>query len=695
MTEPTSKGSLVRYYCTAGNGMESFLAQEVKTKLLSEHVCQIPGKVLFSSSAGIHRIRELKSAERLFLLLRQDSPVTIPVHTSPAKAASSLQSRLLRDRGEWSDAVMTWSRLQRELAVSGTPVNTPSTAMGPKRKTNRMWEARRSQKDREGEEESWDGESRKTNREQENEESFLERTKDEEKGIESEEGEGGEGWSRSNAQNKTRISEKKRKRREEDESGVEGRREEKRGGAERRREEERSGRPRESKNKREEEEREGAIGESSVQSNGGTETSNRETKRERGDDDDGDRSSVAEVREPQPSPLGVTQPCPPGVTQASPPGVTQASPPGVTQPCPPGVTQPCPPGVTQASPPGVTQPCPPGVTQASPPGVTQACPPGVTQASLACVSFRVSCRCTGALSRHLSTQELSRVIGSGLSRLLGWRADLKNPQLEINVNLSDDHWILGIPLTRLPLANRSYIKNTGLRSTVAWAMGSLAQIQPGSCVLDPMCGVGTILLEAVQEHKDAHFLGVDIDDGQLQRANENVAFADLRGRIHLLKASCMELPLPSASADAVVCDLPFGRKFDTKTHMAANLPVIITEMERVLRVGGTMVLLLSPQLSCLLKKLQAHPETGPVPTQETEPQTGLQVCPSPLNSSIKQETNQTLPGVKSSSSQGSEPQTGLQPGLPPPLSSLKQEATHRVSLGAIDGVIHKYVKIQT
>lgn len=30
---------------------------------------------------------------------------------------------------------------------------------------------------------------------------------------------------------------------------------------------------------------------------------------------------------------------------------------------------------------------------------------------------------------------------------------------------------------RLPLANRRYIKNTGLRSTVAWAIGSLAQIK--------------------------------------------------------------------------------------------------------------------------------------------------------------------------------------------------------------------------
>lgn len=43
---------------------------------------------------------------------------------------------------------------------------------------------------------------------------------------------------------------------------------------------------------------------------------------------------------------------------------------------------------------------------------------------------------------------------------------------------------------------------------------------------------------------------------------------------------CAVLPLPSASVDAVVCDLPFGRKFGTKTNMAANLPVIVTEMER-------------------------------------------------------------------------------------------------------------------
>lgn len=36
---------------------------------------------------------------------------------------------------------------------------------------------------------------------------------------------------------------------------------------------------------------------------------------------------------------------------------------------------------------------------------------------------------------------------------------------------------------RLPLANREYIRTAGLRSTVAWAMASLAEISVSECSL--------------------------------------------------------------------------------------------------------------------------------------------------------------------------------------------------------------------
>ncbi|NXT80678.1 THUM2 protein, partial [Zapornia atra] len=114
-------------------------------------------------------------------------------------------------------------------------------------------------------------------------------------------------------------------------------------------------------------------------------------------------------------------------------------------------------------------------------------------------SFRVSCRCSGAMAKVLTSQEIGRAVGIALMKQFGWRADLRDPDLEIFIHLNDIHSVVGIPLFRLPLANREYIKTAGLRSTVAWAMASLAGISVSACVLDPMCGLGTILLEAAKE----------------------------------------------------------------------------------------------------------------------------------------------------------------------------------------------------
>uniref|UniRef100_A0A8C4EKP3 THUMP domain containing 2 n=1 Tax=Dicentrarchus labrax TaxID=13489 RepID=A0A8C4EKP3_DICLA len=573
-------------------------------------VCQMQGRVLFSSSAGIDRVSELKAAERLFLLLKKDVPVRLSAHTSPAKAANVLQSRLLGDRNQWTSAVMTWSRLQGELAGRRSTVDAESTAVGVTRKRE---EGRRSEEQKE-EEEKCDLECRKSAGEKREE--------------------SGNGRLRSGEQNEAQTLEKKRKRDDGDEE------EEERRGApwnfssEKNEEKEKTS---ERQRGREGEEERVMLELSSCGKNGKHRDFNGRDRcvesSSRGMDDTAKDVAVERVENVKTTGKRDETLLQPSRINSEPPSVP--------------------------------------------------------------VSFRISCKCTGSLSRYFSPQEVSKVIGVGLSRLLGWKADLKNPQLEVNVYLSDDHCLLGIPLTRLPLANRSYIKTTGLRSTVAWALASLAQIQPGFCVVDPMCGVGTILIEAAQEHKAACFLGMDINDGQLQKANENVEFAELGNRIHLLKASSMVLPLPSASVDAVVCDLPFGRKFGTKTNMAANLPLILTEMERVLCIGGTLVLLLSPQLSCLLKKLLAQKDSGPASNLETKPQTGTQDCPSPSPSSTKQQTFQINQGVDSPPTQKTDPQSGLQRSLPPLLSSLKHQRTLRVSLGLIDGLMHKYVKMDT
>uniref|UniRef100_A0A672HS67 THUMP domain-containing protein n=2 Tax=Salarias fasciatus TaxID=181472 RepID=A0A672HS67_SALFA len=588
MSDVRSEERAVRYYCTAGNGMEVFLMEEVKRKLAAEDVCRMPGKVLFSSSVEIHRVSELKTAERLFLLLKEDSPLKLSAHTSPAKATSLLHSRLLHDRNQWTCAVMTWFRLQGELADSKTTLKNPSAAQGV---------TMREEEDIKGNG-AWVKFTTELSKSTEHQKEDKRRSEEPESGK----------------HNGTHTLGKKRKR-EEEERNSEGMDPQVEKNAE---ESEKSSEVRTAMTE----------GLSSCGKNGshGSDkgllcSCTKLQHRVEGNRMD-DTAALENVKTTEEEERINWKGC-------------------------------------------WRDPQLPS-----------------------CISFRISCKCTGSLSRCLTSQEVSRVIGVGLSKLLGWKVDLKNPTVEINVNLSDDHCLLGIPLTRLPLANRTYIKTTGLRSTVAWAMASLVQIQPGFCVVDPMCGVGTILIEAARENEAVCFLGMDIDEGQLLKAGQNVSFAGLENRIHLLRASSLALPLAASSVNAVICDLPFGRKFSTRADMAASLPLILTEMERVLRPGGVLVLLLSPQLSCLLKKLLMHEDSGPSSHKEAEPQTGKQRCPSPSASPTKQQSSQIHPEIKSKPARAPEPQTELQPTA----SSLKHQATFRVSLGAIDGLIHKYVK---
>ncbi|GAA6088627.1 THUMP domain-containing protein 2 isoform X1, partial [Tachysurus ichikawai] len=118
-------------------------------------------------------------------------------------------------------------------------------------------------------------------------------------------------------------------------------------------------------------------------------------------------------------------------------------------------------------------------------------------------------------------------------------------------------------------------------------------------------------------------------------------------------------PLSAASVDVVVCDVPFGRKFSCGVDMTTALPHILAEMERVLRDGGTLVLLLSLQLSVLIKKLiKSRADEDPHAT-ETD-----------AGSHDTEKSKITL-------------------------DSLLLQSKHRVSLGTTDALIHTYTKRHT
>ncbi|XP_054584394.1 THUMP domain-containing protein 2 isoform X2 [Eptesicus fuscus] len=293
------------------------------------------------------------------------------------------------------------------------------------------------------------------------------------------------------------------------------------------------------------------------------------------------------------------------------------------------------------------------------------------------LTFRVSCRCSGAIAKTLSAQEVGRIIGIALMKQFGWKADLRNPNLEIFIHLNDIYSVMGIPVFRVSLASRAYIRTAGLRSTIAWAMASVAEIKAGAFVLDPMCGLGTILLEAAKEWPDVYYVGADVSDSQLQGACDNLKAASLTGKIELLKVSVIELPLPSESVDIIISDIPFGKKF----KLGKDIKSILQEMERVLHVGGTIVLLLSEDHR---RRLQDCEGSGfPLNSKGSHSdEPGVEKC---LVLEGKTGISETV-----SSSFEANHQECLH--KMPPFGSLVPVECYKVSLGKTDAFIHKYKK---
>lgn len=227
------------------------------------------------------------------------------------------------------------------------------------------------------------------------------------------------------------------------------------------------------------------------------------------------------------------------------------------------------------------------------------------------VRFRVSAKVRGSWSRLHTTQEVARLFGAQIKNKLGWYTDLKNYNTEVMIHLNDEQLVIALPVGRVPISKRSYMASFGLRPPVAWAMARLVEIGEEEVVCDPMCGAGTLLIEAAQEWPGACYVGMDVSDEQLGLCLDNLQQSRTQSRIAVCRARVEALPLRDESVDAVVCDLPFGRKFQVgdAAALARLYRAFAAEALRVLRPLGRAVLLTS-QTETLEEALRAVDADG-------------------------------------------------------------------------------------
>ncbi|EHK90357.1 bifunctional 23S rRNA (guanine(2069)-N(7))-methyltransferase RlmK/23S rRNA (guanine(2445)-N(2))-methyltransferase RlmL [Aggregatibacter actinomycetemcomitans] len=230
--------------------------------------------------------------------------------------------------------------------------------------------------------------------------------------------------------------------------------------------------------------------------------------------------------------------------------------------------------------------------------------------------------------------------------------DKEQPDIRIHAYLNRDEVVLSLDLSGDALHMRGYREDTGkapLRETLAAAIVLRSGWQQGTPLVDPMCGSGTLLIEAAQmEEKIApqlyrlhwgfdfwlghnqaawekvkedalalaeaekqrenspHFYGFDLDHRVLQKAKQNAKNA---GVAHLMQwqqgdVAALKNPSPNATG-TVICNPPYGERLGTTPALIALYSVFGQRLKQQFAGWNASIFSGEPSLlDCL--RLRSH-----------------------------------------------------------------------------------------
>ncbi|UXN36172.1 bifunctional 23S rRNA (guanine(2069)-N(7))-methyltransferase RlmK/23S rRNA (guanine(2445)-N(2))-methyltransferase RlmL [Avibacterium paragallinarum] len=228
--------------------------------------------------------------------------------------------------------------------------------------------------------------------------------------------------------------------------------------------------------------------------------------------------------------------------------------------------------------------------------------------------------------------------------------DKDNPDIRIHAYLNRDDFILSLDLSGDALHLRGYREDTGaapLRETLAAAIVLRSGWQQGTPLVDPMCGSGTLLIEAAQMeariapqlHRlhwgfdfwkghnpqawdkvkeeaialakqgsaqlQAHFYGFDLDHRVLQKAKRNAQNAGVAHLIQWKQGDVAALKNPASEKGTLICNPPYGERLGTTPALIALYSVLGLRLKQ--QFGGWNASIFSAEpalLDCL--RLRSH-----------------------------------------------------------------------------------------
>jgi len=218
--------------------------------------------------------------------------------------------------------------------------------------------------------------------------------------------------------------------------------------------------------------------------------------------------------------------------------------------------------------------------------------------------FRITGQRAG---RHAyKSPAIAAAAGSGVVHRYGWRVDLEKYDYDVRVYVTDDSALVGVRLSPEALHRRARVVHgaASLNPTVAHAMCRLSRPAPGQVFVDPMCGAGTILVERAGWGDGPLLIGGDAYVAPLHLAQQNLTASDASAG--LINWDGRRLALATGSVDALVCNMPWGRRIGSHVTNVHLYPGFIREVVRVVRPGGVAVLL-TQEKRLITRLIDKHP----------------------------------------------------------------------------------------
>lgn len=210
--------------------------------------------------------------------------------------------------------------------------------------------------------------------------------------------------------------------------------------------------------------------------------------------------------------------------------------------------------------------------------------------------FRVTCKRCGEKEIHkFSSMDAASKFGAEINNAFGWKCSVKEFDIEVVLRIEKDNMTVMMALNDKSLFERNVCAfgPTTMRSTVCYCMLHLADIKPGDIVIDTMCGGCSIPIEGAMAWRHSHFFGGDNHELAMKRCKLNwSANSSLtHSNCDFFSWDASNLPLRDDSIDAIVTDLPFGKKIGSRTDNRVLYPMLLNEWKRVLRKGGRLVVM--------------------------------------------------------------------------------------------------------